>query len=126
MRSVSEEQFRTWGHGLRQADANSFAELFDATYDPLHRYAMYITRDSVSASDILQDVFPAVFSYLFDDPKYKSLRAPQELVESGRVAIVGLSVTNGHIVGGAYDGEPLFDSARRPTNRGPVVLQPNQ
>ncbi len=75
MRSDSEEQFRTWGHGLRQADANSFAGLFDATYDPLHRYAMYITRDSVSASDILQDVFLKLWQARDTIDPDRSLRA---------------------------------------------------
>ncbi len=57
MRSVTDEQFRAWSHGLQLSDGSSYAELFDATYDGLHRYAMFITRDSDASSDILQDVY---------------------------------------------------------------------
>ena len=57
MRSIPDDKFRAWSHGLLNADATSYADLFDSTYDALHRYAMFITKDSISASDILQDVF---------------------------------------------------------------------
>ena len=75
MRSLSDEQFRAWGHGLLNADAASYAELFDATYDALHRYAMFITHDSISASDILQDVFLKLWQVRHTIDPDRSLKA---------------------------------------------------
>lgn len=75
MRSVTEEQFRAWSHGLLNSDGQSYAELFDATYDALHRYAMFITRDSVSASDILQDVYLKLWQVRDTIDPERSLRA---------------------------------------------------
>ena len=57
MRSITEDQFRSWSHGLRNSDRDSFAELFDATYDALIRYAVYIVHERNAAGDILQDVY---------------------------------------------------------------------
>jgi RNA polymerase sigma-70 factor (family 1) len=57
MRSLTDEQFRAWSHGLQNSDGSSYSDLFDSTYDALHRYAMFITRDSDASADILQDVY---------------------------------------------------------------------
>jgi len=75
MRSVTEEQFRTWSHGLRQSDRHAFEELFDATYDALHRYARYITHDASAASDILQDVYLKLWQVRDTVDPARSLRA---------------------------------------------------
>ena len=75
MRSIPEEQFRTWSHGLLRSDANVYAELFDASYDALHRYAMYITHDGVAASDILQDVYLKLWQVRETIDPDRSLRA---------------------------------------------------
>jgi len=75
MRSLTEEQFRAWSHGLLQSDAASYAELFDATYDALHRYSMFITHDSISASDILQDVYLKLWQVRETIDPDRSLRA---------------------------------------------------
>ncbi|WP_456427474.1 RNA polymerase sigma-70 factor [Rhodocaloribacter sp.] len=57
MQSISEEQFRAWGDGLRRSDREAYASVFDATYDALFRFAWYITHDREACYDILQDVF---------------------------------------------------------------------
>jgi len=57
MRSLTDDQFRAWSHGLQDSNERLYAALFDATYNALHRYAMFITRDSDAAADILQDVY---------------------------------------------------------------------
>lgn len=55
---------------------------------------------------VLQDIFPAVFAYLFDDPGILKSRVESttldEFVTSGAV------VSEGIIEGGINDGEPLF------------------
>lgn len=55
---------------------------------------------------ILQDVFPAVFAYLFEDPTFLQARFEPVTLEKGPVSDV--SVENGIIHGGIDDGEPLF------------------
>ena len=75
MRSLSDEQFRSWGRDLRNSDRSSFAELFDATYNPLIRYAMYIVHDQDAAADILQDVFLKLWFIRRDIDPERSLRA---------------------------------------------------
>lgn len=75
MRSIAEEQFQSWSRGLLQSDEASYAELFDASYDALHRYSMYITHDAVSASDILQDVYLKLWQVRETIDPERSLRA---------------------------------------------------
>lgn len=75
MSSDSIEKFRTWGYGLRNSDREAFAELFDETYDSLHRYAVYITRDGDAAADILQDVYLKLWNVRDTVDPEKSLRA---------------------------------------------------
>jgi len=75
MRSIEEEQFRSWSLGLRNSDRRSYASLFDATYDPLFRYAMYIVQDRSAASDILQDVYLKLWQIRSTIDPERSLRA---------------------------------------------------
>ena len=75
MRSIPDEQFRRWSHGLLRSDATSYAELFDASYDALHRYALYITHDPAAASDILQDVYLKLWQVRETIDPERSLRA---------------------------------------------------
>ncbi len=75
MRSIKVEQFRSWSHGLRNSDSLSYAALFDATYDALHRYAMYIVQDQSAASDILQDVYLKLWQIRSEVDPERSLRA---------------------------------------------------
>jgi len=56
---------------------------------------------------ILQDVFPAVLGYIYDDPEI--LRAKIPAITFGN-ATDGVRVENGIIVGGKDDGKPLFDN----------------
>lgn len=56
---------------------------------------------------ILQDVFPAVLAYIYDDPEI--LRAKIPAITLGN-ATDGVRVENGIIVGGKDDGKPLFDN----------------
>lgn len=59
---------------------------------------------------VLQDIFPAIFSYLFkDDSLLETKITPTTLDNS---AISGASVNNGVICGGINDGEPLFIDQR--------------
>lgn len=55
---------------------------------------------------VLQDVFPAVFAYLYRDAAI--LDAKIEPVITAPYATSGAAVNNGIIVGGIDDGEPLF------------------
>ena len=75
MRSIPDEQFLRWCHGLLRSDATSYAELFDASYDALHRYAMYITHDEAASSDILQDVYLKLWQVRDSIDPERSLRA---------------------------------------------------
>lgn len=75
MRSITEEQFRSWSLGLRNSDRRSYTALFDAAYNALHRYAMYIVQDQSAASDILQDVFLKLWQIRADIDPDRSLRA---------------------------------------------------
>lgn len=68
---------------------------------PDHEYAK--THNIV----ILQDIFPAVFAYLYDDDSlFNELRMEQVILNSDR--ILGVTVKDGIIGGGKNDGEPLF------------------
>lgn len=55
---------------------------------------------------ILQDVFPVVFSYLFDDMSIQGAGIPDITMDTNRIG--GVSVENGMIHGGVDDGDPLF------------------
>lgn len=56
---------------------------------------------------VLQDLFPAVFAYLYQDPSIlQSKVEPVIPVENSFIS--GVSVDNGIIHGGMDDGEPLF------------------
>lgn len=55
---------------------------------------------------VLQDIFPAVFAYLFDDPGILKSKIESKTFDSQIVS--GASILNGIIEGGINDGEPLF------------------
>lgn len=63
----------------------------------------YTAYDDIT---VLQDVFLAVFAYLYEDPQILDLKITPNLVNTE--AISGASVSNGIIIGGIDDGEPLF------------------
>ncbi|MBN2678482.1 MAG: hypothetical protein JXR32_10530 [Anaerolineaceae bacterium] len=66
------------------------------------------TEDFANYDDItvLQDIFPAVFAYLYQDEKI--LESKIEPVTVYPFAVSGASVNNGVINGGIDDGEPLY------------------
>jgi len=73
------------------------------------------TEDFSKYDDItvLQDLFPAIFSYLFKDDKILEAKVAPDTIDSGEIKIIsGVSVKNGIIYGGADDGEPLFIDQR--------------
>lgn len=55
---------------------------------------------------VLQDLFPAVLSYMFADPDLLQLRTDPTTTDGGTIS--GAQVKDGVIVGGMDDGEPLF------------------
>jgi len=55
---------------------------------------------------VLQDLFPAVFAYLYQDARFLEVKINPEII--GTIRISEASVKNGTIVGGINDGEPLF------------------
>jgi hypothetical protein len=55
---------------------------------------------------VLQDLFPAVFAYLFKDAGLLQARSDPTTVDSWMTS--GAKVVKGIIVGGINDGEPLF------------------
>ncbi len=55
---------------------------------------------------ILQDLFPAIFAYMFEDKALLQTRLEPVTVEKAPVS--GVIVVNGIIHGGLDDGEPLF------------------
>ena len=57
---------------------------------------------------ILQDIFPTVFAYLYNDNSILRSRIGQETIDSNTAG--GVIVRNGIIVGGKDDGKPLFES----------------
>jgi hypothetical protein len=65
------------------------------------------TEDFSEYDDItvLQDIFPAVFAYLFEDDGFLVAKVAST---THSVETCGASVTNGTISGGINDGEPLF------------------
>ena len=65
----------------------------------------HVSKDNIA---ILQDIFPAVLTYLYSDAEFQRLRRPQKLAEGQDRTIAGVSIRSGRIVGGAYDGQLLF------------------
>ena len=55
---------------------------------------------------VLQDLFPAIFAYLFADPGMLDSRIESASVDVENVS--GVKIVDGVIVGGIDDGEPLF------------------
>ncbi|NMB55474.1 MAG: hypothetical protein GYA15_12300 [Leptolinea sp.] len=77
------------------------------------RYAAFLaikwpTADYASYEDItlIQDIFPAVLGYLYQDPAILKTKIEPILTEYN--VIGGANIKNGVISGGINDGEPLF------------------
>lgn len=75
MRSISDEQFVAWSHGLRRSDRAVYAALFEATYDALFGFARYMLRDAEAAHDLLQDVYLKLWQIRETIDPQRSLKA---------------------------------------------------
>jgi hypothetical protein len=71
------------------------------------------TEDFKTYDDIavLQDVFPAVFAYLYQDTAILQSKV-DSTIPAPVNAISGATVKNGIVYGGINDGEPLFLSGK--------------
>ncbi|HNS33394.1 MAG TPA: hypothetical protein PKN36_10560 [bacterium] len=58
--------------------------------------------------EILQDIFPSVFAWMYDDPDILKSRIEQLTLFPDRVS--GVRVRKGILEGGQDDGKPLFDT----------------
>ena len=67
----------------------------------------YTAYDEIT---VLQDVFPAIFAYLYRDAAWLDWRV--EPVTQTPIVISGAAVQNGIIIGGMDDGEPLYLSGK--------------
>jgi hypothetical protein len=67
---------------------------------PTEEYARY---DEIT---VLQDIFPAIFAYLFQDRQYLEAKVETRTLDKWRIS--GAAVNDGIICGGINDGEPLF------------------
>jgi len=95
---------------LREYEKNEISRL-----DIQDRYGAFLAirwpRDANIVHEeikILQDIFPVVFSYLFDDSRMLDTRMPKITQESITMPN-GIRVKNGIIEGGINNGEPLFE-----------------
>jgi len=62
--------------------------------------------------EILQDIFPSVFAYLFENDSIYNFRMEQFTVGNKDVT-AGVRVRNGYIIGGKDDGKLLFNSMKK-------------
>ena len=53
---------------------------------------------------VIQDLFPVIFAYLYEDDTFLSLKVIPDTLYN----FSGVTVSNGIIQGGINDGEPLF------------------
>lgn len=63
----------------------------------------YINYDDIT---VLQDIFPSIFAYLFNDSEFLKLKVKPEINPWNIIS--GVVVNNGIIFGGIDDGEPLY------------------
>jgi len=75
MRSLSDEKFTEWSHGIRRSDRSAFAQLFEATYDGLFGFARSIVRDPQAAHDVLQDAYAKLWQIRESVDPARSLKA---------------------------------------------------
>ncbi len=57
MSPVVSESFSQLAERIRAADQQAFADLYDRTYAPLHRFVWYMLRDEDATDDVIQEVF---------------------------------------------------------------------
>ncbi len=67
----------------------------------------YVDYDEIK---VLQDVFPAVFAYLYHDPEFLNLKVTPITIRPGTIS--GVVVDDGVILGGVDDGALLFEGGQ--------------
>lgn len=72
------------------------------------RWPQQIGAPDRSKIRILQDIYPAIFSKLFEDDVFLQSRLPRIIISPRTIA--GAFVKDGVIEGGIDDGKPLFES----------------
>ena len=60
---------------------------------------------------VLQDLFPAIFAYLYQDMSFLELKINPEIIGTSRIS--GVSVKDGTIIGGINNGDQLYISNKR-------------
>lgn len=101
----------------RTGGANGYHISEISRQDIQDRYGTFLaikwpTADFTRYDDItvLQDLFPVIFAYLFEDEKVLESKIEPATLQKERIS--GASVQNGIIVGGINDGESLFISGQ--------------
>ncbi len=101
------------GYGVHQGRGNFTSEDIDR-YDVQDRFGSFLAirwpeKEYAKKYDIkiFQDIFPAIFSYLYDDETlFNKLRIERKT--KGNSLTLGVYVEDGVVVGGKDDGEKLF------------------
>ncbi len=75
MATPSADQFALWAHGLRRSDKAAFAELYHQTYDSLHRFVWFMTRNADATADVLQELYLKLWLVRASIDPARSLRA---------------------------------------------------
>lgn len=106
------------GFGLHQ-NPKSDSKVNIDRYDLQDRYGAFLAirwpnKDYAQEHDIviLQDIFPAVFAYLFDDHTLfeKTRIKPRKTISPQDIC--GVYIENGTVVGGIDNGKPLFQDSQ--------------
>lgn len=105
------------GYGLSKGRGNFKSKDIDR-YDVQDRFGILLAvrwpekpYEKKYDIKILQDIFPAIFSYLYeDDSLFDRLRIERETKENFRT--LGVYVKDGIIYGGKDSGEPLFTKGK--------------
>jgi len=69
------DDFSEWCRRLAASDRAAYAEVFDALYEPLFRYACSLTADEAAARDITQDAFVRLWDVRDDLDPNQSLKS---------------------------------------------------
>ena len=75
MRALPSEQFASWCLSLRRSDQRAFADLYQQTYDALHRYVWFYTRDVDACADVLQELYLKLWQIRAQLDPERSLKA---------------------------------------------------
>ncbi len=75
MRDLAPQQFVEWSYALQRSDQNAYADLYDKTYDALHRFVWFITRSKPATEDVLQELYIKLWSIREKADPERSLKA---------------------------------------------------